>query len=552
MPRNTDDPNGKKSQSFKEFSAQRRQARSATVDDARRQRREQREQEEREKQEVKARREAAAERRESAARERAAASAEKKVVTAQKREAAAQQRRQETRPSGMKGRLLNQRANMDAREKSEIREERIRRNPSPYRGSAQKASETETRRKRLYLIGASAAAMAVLIIFVFGASRIGYILNQKKQAVTHTSAAVSQEGNKAETKTETAKPAVGKPGGSAAKSALSMSTSQQGSAAAATPAPDQAQSGAARSYSKDTPTTIKLTCFGDNTLGTDENFDYSTNLNTYYEMYGADYFLENVRDIFEADDLTITNFEGTLTYSEDREDKLFAFKGDPEFAHILSDSSVETCNTANNHSHDYGEQSYTDTLKNLKAVGIVPFGYDEVAFIDVKGIKVGLLGIYELDDHLAREPQLRANMQKLKDGGADLIVAVFHWGNELEYEPDSNERYLGHLAVDLGADLVWGSHSHCLQGIETYKGVQILYSLANFCFGGNTHPTDMDTMIFQQEFTVSKDGVTRGETTIIPACVSSDWDYNDYRPTPMEGEEYDRIMNKIEELSALI
>ncbi|MBR2528303.1 MAG: CapA family protein [Blautia sp.] len=307
-----------------------------------------------------------------------------------------------------------------------------------------------------------------------------------------------------------------------------------------------------RSYAKDEATTIKITCCGDNILGTDENFDYSTSFNLYYEMYGKDYFLENVRGIFETDDLTVTNFEGTLTYETQREDKEFAFKGDPEYAYILSDSSVEACNTANNHSHDYGEKSYQDTLTNLKASGMVTFGYDDVAFIDVKGIKVGLLGIYELDDHLLREPQLRANMQKLKDGGADLIIAVFHWGNELEYEPDSNEYYLGRLAVDLGADLVWGSHPHVLQGIEEYKGVQIFYGLGNFCFGGNTNPYDMDTMIIQQDFTVSKEGVVPGEVTIIPARVSAEWDYNDYRPTPAEGDEYDRIMNKIEELNSYI
>ena len=62
----------------------------------------------------------------------------------------------------------------------------------------------------------------------------------------------------------------------------------------------------------------------------------------------------------------------------------------------------------------------------------------------------------------------------------------------------------------------------------------------------------MDTMIIQQDFTVSKEGVVPGEVTIIPARVSAEWDYNDYRPTPAEGDEYDRIMNKIEELNSYI
>ena len=87
---------------------------------------------------------------------------------------------------------------------------------------------------------------------------------------------------------------------------------------------------------------------GDCTLGTDENFDYDTSLNAYYESYGPDYFFSNVKSIFSADDLTIANFEGTLTYSEEREEKQFAFKAPPEFASILSAGDIEAVNTANN------------------------------------------------------------------------------------------------------------------------------------------------------------------------------------------------------------
>lgn len=54
---------------------------------------------------------------------------------------------------------------------------------------------------------------------------------------------------------------------------------------------------------------------GDCTLGTDAYFDPSTSLPAYADKYGLDYFLSNVRGVFTADDLTIVNFEGTLTRS---------------------------------------------------------------------------------------------------------------------------------------------------------------------------------------------------------------------------------------------
>ena len=337
----------------------------------------------------------------------------------------------------------------------------------------------------------------------------------------------------------------------AAKKTVSMNASEDSSQKASSDSQNTDSSNATVS----SPVSLTLSVVGDCTLGTDETFDYDTSLNAYYENYGADYFLQNVKDIFSTDDLTIANFEGTLTDSDEREDKTFAFKAPASYASILTGGSVEAVNTANNHSHDYGEQSFNDTLAALDDAGIVHFGYDETAVMDVKGIKVGLVGIYELYDHLEREQQLKDNIAKVKADGAQLIVVIFHWGNETETVPDSNQTTLGRIAIDEGADLVCGHHPHVLQGIETYKGRNIVYSLGNFCFGGNSSPSDMDTMIYQQTFTIDADGVKKDNVTnIIPCSISSAaYDgYNNYQPTPAEGDEATRILGKINERSSWI
>ena len=337
----------------------------------------------------------------------------------------------------------------------------------------------------------------------------------------------------------------------AAKKTVSMNASKDNSQKASSDSQNTDSSNATVS----SPVSLTLSVVGDCTLGTDETFDYDTSLNAYYENYGADYFLQNVKDIFSTDDLTIANFEGTLTDSDEREDKTFAFKAPASYASILTGGSVEAVNTANNHSHDYGEQSFNDTLAALDDAGIVHFGYDETAVMDVKGIKVGLVGIYELYDHLEREQQLKDNIAKVKADGAQLIVVIFHWGNETETVPDSNQTTLGRIAIDEGADLVCGHHPHVLQGIETYKGRNIVYSLGNFCFGGNSSPSDMDTMIYQQTFTIDADGVKKDNVTnIIPCSISSAAyeGYNNYQPTPEEGDEADRILSKINERTAEI
>ena len=290
---------------------------------------------------------------------------------------------------------------------------------------------------------------------------------------------------------------------------------------------------------------------GDCTLGTDESFDQSTSFNAYYNEYGADYFFKNVRSILEADDLSVVNFEGTLTEETSRADKTFAFKGPDKYTDILTGSSVEAANIANNHSKDYGTKSQEDTIENLSNAGIATFGYENVVVVDVKGIKVGLTGIYELAEHEQKATQIKENIQALKDAGAQIIIVNFHWGIEKEYTPNATQKKLAHLAIDEGADLVIGHHPHVLEGIEKYNGKYIAYSLGNFCFGGNKNPSDKDTMIFQQTFTIDADGKVADDDNIniIPCSLSSSSNKNDYCPTPLEGDEAERVRQKIEKYS---
>lgn len=299
------------------------------------------------------------------------------------------------------------------------------------------------------------------------------------------------------------------------------------------------------------PVSITISAAGDCTLGTDSSFNQSTSLNAYYNSNGAAYFLQNVKSIFEADDLTIVNMEGTLTESDSRQDKTFAFKGPGEFAQILTAGSVEAANLANNHSHDYGDQSYTDTISYVEDAGITTFGYDRTAVMDVNGVKVGLVGTYELADGMGCEAGMIENIKKVESEGAQVVIVSFHWGVERENYPNDNQKSLAHSAIDNGADLVLGHHPHVLQGIEKYKGKNIVYSLGNFCFGGNSNPSDKDTMIFQQTFTIENGELVEDDVTnIIPCSVSSTSGYNNYQPTPLEGSEKDRVMQKIEEFSS--
>lgn len=300
-------------------------------------------------------------------------------------------------------------------------------------------------------------------------------------------------------------------------------------------------------------TTITISAAGDCTLGTDEGFNYKRSFKGKYDaVQDPAYFFQNVQPVFAQDDLTIVNMEGTLTEETTREPKQFAFKGDAEYAKILTAGAVEAANLANNHSFDYGKKSYEDTIAALEAEGISSFGYERTAVMDIKGVKVGLAGVYELAEHINCKQDMLDNIASLKEQGAQIIIVSFHWGQEKENVPSDVQVELAHAAVDNGADLVLGHHPHVLQGIEEYKGKNIVYSLGNFCFGGNSAPSDMDTMIFQQTFTV-KDGKLQEDnvTNILPCKISSAYEegYNNYQPILAEGEQKEKIFERLSEYS---
>ena len=296
---------------------------------------------------------------------------------------------------------------------------------------------------------------------------------------------------------------------------------------------------------------IKISAAGDFTLGFDEKFSTTHRFDTVLKEKNNDYryFLKNVKHFFDTDDLTIVNLEGPLTYAAKKADKEFAFKGKPEYVHILKAGSIEAVNIANNHINDYFEQGRKETINHLKQANISYFGEGHESIIEVKGIKVGMLGYKGWNNSKAVKAGIEKDLKNMKKN-ADLIIVSFHWGEERANYPNAIQKDLGRFAIDHGADLVLGHHPHVIQGIEEYKNKYIVYSLANFCFGGNRNPSDKDTFIFQQSFIMdNKKQIFSSQTHIIPCLVSSVNYRNDYCPTPQSGKEADRIMNRLKTYS---
>ncbi|MDR0974099.1 MAG: CapA family protein [Ruminococcus sp.] len=278
------------------------------------------------------------------------------------------------------------------------------------------------------------------------------------------------------------------------------------------------------------PIVITISAAGDFTLGGDVQSQGEERFAAAYASHTPDWFLENVADIFENDDITVVNLEGTLTTADTRRaNRSFLFRGQPSYTEILTEGGVDVVNIANNHHNDFLSQGKSDTISAVKNADIGYFGYDDEYYIEKHGVTFGFLGFTEWD-YTAAEITERITAAKLK---YDVVIVSFHWGIERQYTPTKTQTVLGHAAVDAGADLVIGSHTHVLGEVENYNGVNIVYSLGNFCYGGHGNPSDKNTMIFQQDFIIDEKGTAKiSESRIIPCTISSLSWTNDFKPTP--------------------
>ena len=295
-------------------------------------------------------------------------------------------------------------------------------------------------------------------------------------------------------------------------------------------------------YEEDGSILITITATGDFTVGGDSR-DRGSIWEDELERQGGDpnFALRNIRSILEKDDLTIVNFEGTLTEStyvppEKRENQ-FLFSAPPSYTRMLTDNSIEAVSLENNHVLDHGQAVWDETKQHLTDAGVVWSGDGELGVYEVKGVKIAMLSYLCIDRYSKLWDVVPADIAAAK-AQYPIVIVSFHWGNEKEYVPTNNQVKMGRLAVDSGADLVIGHHSHRIQPIEQYKGVYICYSLGNFCFAGHNNPDDMTSFLFQTRFRITEgeEGqvIANEGFRIIPIRISSRTNRNDFTPTPYD------------------
>jgi poly-gamma-glutamate synthesis protein (capsule biosynthesis protein) len=298
--------------------------------------------------------------------------------------------------------------------------------------------------------------------------------------------------------------------------------------------------------------TINMNFVGDLLLATDEYTSYENCFNDVADSVEPDYFLSQVSDIFLNDDITVGDCENVFSdsdgltvsdkgqYDATEEDDFLAFwfKSKASNANIISAGGVDIVSIDNNHINDYGQQGKEDTKAALEAAGVEWGNSGQTVYREVNGFKIAF--IFGSMYYSTQEEDILENLNEAKEQ-SDYQIVYFHGGTEAVHEAEEWKIAACHDLVDNGADLILGDHPHVLQPMEEYNGAYIVYSLGNFCFGGNRHPENR-TIIFNETLTITNDTVTgtyevTGKTYDITPCYVYTGDTNNWQPAIIEDEE---------------
>jgi poly-gamma-glutamate capsule biosynthesis protein CapA/YwtB (metallophosphatase superfamily) len=234
----------------------------------------------------------------------------------------------------------------------------------------------------------------------------------------------------------------------------------------------------ARKYSEsgkikpDEPT-ITLVTTGDVMLGRSVNLQIIKNNNPGFPF-------EKVASFLSPADITYINLENPLTDPCPQTDEGMIFCAPTSSAKGLTYAGFDVVNLANNHTKNFGQAGYQQTIDALNKESILYSDSDNLAEVHEGDTKFGFLG-FDLVSKKMLENDIKSKIAIAKNR-VDILVVGFHWGQEYSKTPSEYQRKIARLAIDSGADLIIGHHPHVVQSIEVYKDKVIFYSLGNFVF----------------------------------------------------------------------
>ena len=217
--------------------------------------------------------------------------------------------------------------------------------------------------------------------------------------------------------------------------------------------------------------------------------------------------LTDTEKILQDADITVGNLEGTL-FDEGGTPKscsdpslCFVFRTPSKYGQYLKEAGFDYLSIANNHSNDFGDEGIRETMKNLDEQGIKYTGIKklaETAIIEKDNLKYGFVSFTPLSKTVdLNDYEYAAELIKSLKSEVDIVIVMFHGGaegNGKEHLTRKTEMFFGEnrgnvfefarMAVDAGADIIFGQGPHVTRAIELYKNKFISYSAGNFATYG--------------------------------------------------------------------
>ncbi|MBN1542109.1 CapA family protein, partial [candidate division KSB1 bacterium] len=255
---------------------------------------------------------------------------------------------------------------------------------------------------------------------------------------------------------------------------------------------------------------IRIAAVGDISPG-DDYFRYGRGVRAQMEKFGAHYPLSQIAQTLHSFDLVIGNLEGVVSDLGYDRKRLAShvMRGLPEFAVALFNSGIDVVTLANNHIMQHGAAAAWDSEKQLQRAGLITWGlqnpnrFPAGQILERGGWRIALLALNDRPrQHFIDSPIYCAfdtisadrDIEQCRKT-ADIVIISLHWGDEFSFEPSAKQRATARHLIDSGADIVIGHHPHVLQGMESYCGKPIFYSLGNFVFDLDWYSPAMESII---------------------------------------------------------
>jgi poly-gamma-glutamate capsule biosynthesis protein CapA/YwtB (metallophosphatase superfamily) len=255
----------------------------------------------------------------------------------------------------------------------------------------------------------------------------------------------------------------------------------------------------------------------------------------------------HIGETLKRADLVYANLEGMLVKPQGPEIDIPDKRGwrhpGPDGVKALTAWNVKVVGVANNVAYD--RNNILQTLNVLDSNGIVHTGggsniveAHKPAIVERKGVRIGFLqytarwyqdseqiatatepGVAKISsrDGVTIDPsdveRVRDDIRRLRSR-ADIIVVSHHnrdgatatqfgappppppgGGRRDNHISEPYQKAFAHLALDAGADLVYGHGTHTVQGVEVYKGKPILYAIGHSAFDQPGYENSKDGIV---------------------------------------------------------